>query len=307
MQTQDTLNLSAPGMGMIQFVKTNRGIQMFHDSVGPSGRQIFYSIIEANQTIIGTPLGEGELMNVGRSETAGETHLFYLSPTQDWRARMLIDDSGLDNSDNGILERIRMWTGLDASTFTLAVRIVGVALAVGCLLVFLASAGLITHRRRQGPKLTVEIEDDEEVIDIDEDLVSIIEEDEVDSQDIDSSEKPDLVDTEDYNVQESIEADTSKTDLIENEDEEEAGTTRRRKRRQERRKSAGPKFEELPLPPLPSGLESELPPPPTPMELGTLPPPPGIDVVCECGANFRVKTIELKYVQCPVCSERINL
>jgi hypothetical protein len=301
------VNLSAPGMGMIQFVKTNRGIQMFHDSVGPSGRQIVYSIIEANQTIIGTPLGEGELMSVGRSDTAGETHLFYLSPTQDWRARMLIDDSALDLSNNGILDRIRIWTGLDASTFTLAVRIVGAALTVGCLLIFLASAGIITHRRRQGPKLTVEIEDDEEVIDVDEDYVSIIEEDEVDSQDIDSSEKSDIVDIEDENTSESIGADASKTDFIDNEDGEEDGTTRRQKRRQERRKAAGPKSEELPPPPSPSELEGELPPPPTPMELGTLPPPPEIDVICECGANFKVKSIELKHVQCPVCSERINL
>ena len=307
MQTQDTVNLSAPGMGMIQFVKTKRGIQMFHDSVGPSGRQIVYSIIEANQTIIGTPIGEGELMSVGRSDIAGETHLFYLSPTQDWRARMLIDDSALDIPNQGILDRIRIWTGLDASTFTLAVRIVGVALAVGCLLVFLASAGIITHRRRQGPKLIVEIEDDEEVIDVDEDYVSIIEEDEDESQNIDSSEKSDLSDIEDENVSELIEAGESKTDLIDDDSGEEDGTTRRQKRRQERRKAAEPKPEELPAPPSPSELEGELPPPPTPMELGTLPPPPGIDVICECGANFRVKSIELKYVPCPVCSERINL
>jgi hypothetical protein len=173
------------------------------------------------------------------------------------------------------------------------------------LLIFLASAGIITHRRRQGPKLTVEIEDDEEVIDVDEDYVSIIEEDE--SQHIDSSEKSDIVDIEDENTSESIGADASKTDFIDNEDGEEDGTTRRQKRRQERRKAAGPKSEELPPPPSPSELEGELPPPPTPMELGTLPPPPEIDVICECGANFKVKSIELKHVQCPVCSERINL
>ena len=71
--------------------------------------------------------------------------------------------------------------------------------------------------------------------------------------------------------------------------------------------AAEPKSEELPPPPSPYELEGELPSPPTPMELGTLPPPPGIDATCECGANFRVKSVELKYVQCPVCSERINL
>jgi len=295
MQTQDVVNLSAPGMGMIQFVKTNRGIQMFHDAVGPSGRQIIYSLIKANQTIIGTPIGEGELMNAGRSDIAGETHLFYLSPTQDWRARMLIDDSALESPNNGIMDRIRIWTGLDASTFTLAVRILGVALAVGCLLVFLASAGIITHRRRKGPTLTVEIEDDEEVIDVDEDLVSIIEEDESNTGEIDEEIAP-----------ESIEQ-SSESDLIEDEVGEEDGMSRRQKRRQERRKAAKPKSEELPPPPSPSELEGELPPPPTPMELGTLPPPPGIDATCECGANFRVKSVELKHVQCPVCSERINL
>ena len=290
---------------MIQFVKTKRGIQMFHDSVGPSGRQIIYSIIEANQTIIGTPIGEGELMSAGRSDIAGETHLFYLSPTKDWRARMLIDDSALDLSNNGILDRIKIWTGLDASTFTLAVRVVGAALAVGCLLIFLASAGIITHRRRKSPKLIVEIEDDEEVLDVDEDYVSIIEEDDYESEHIDSSEESGLGDVVDENVSESIEEQVSKADLINIEDGEEDGTTRRQKRRQERRKAAELKSEELPLPP--SELDGDLPPPPTPMELGTLPPPPGIDVTCECGANFRVKSIELKYVKCPVCSDRINM
>jgi len=305
MQTQDVVHLPAPGMGMIQFVETKRGIQMFHDAVGPSGRQIVYSIIEANQTVIGTPIGEGELMNAGRSDIAGETHLFYLSATQDWRARMLIDDSAIEAPNNGILDTIRIWTGLDASTFALAVRILAVALAVGCLLIFLASAGIITHRRRKGPALTVEIEDDEEVIDVDEDHVSLIEEDE--AKEIDSSDKFETEDIDDESAPESLE-EPSKNDVIDDENpEQEDGMTRRQKRRQERLKGAEPDIEELPSPPPLSALDGELPPPPSPMELGTLPPPPGIDVTCECGANFRVKSIELKHVQCPVCAERIKL
>ena len=63
---------------------------------------------------------------------------------------------------------------------------------------------------------------------------------------------------------------------------------------------------ELPEPPSPREI-GELPEPPAPGELGMLPPPPGRDVICECGATFRIKTVAMKRVKCPVCDAKISL
>ena len=296
MQNQEVKNISAPGMLELKFTRTERGIQIFHDSVGPSGRQIVYSLADADETMIGTPISEGELINTGRSLKSGETHIFYLSPTGDWRARMLIDDSSVHNSGNGILDTLRTLLGLDERTFELAWKIVAVACAVGCLLIFLASAGIATHRKRSGPKLTVEVdvEVDDDVLDVDDDNIDIIEQKEPDADIVISSE----VDSEEplKSVDKSLSV----------ESEVEDSGSKRRRRRKARQSVVDPVAEELPPPPSHAEVSEELPLPPSPMELGTLPPPPGRDVTCDCGANFRVKSLELKYVKCPVCSERID-
>ena len=298
MQNQEIENISAPGMLELKFIMTERGIQIFHDSVGPSGRQIVYSLVDVDGTMIGTPICEGELTTAGRSLKSGETHIFYLSPTGDWRARMLIDDSTDTSSGNGILDTLRMWSGLDERTFDLAWKIVAVACAVGCLLMFLASAGIATHRRRRGPALTVEVEyddddDDDDVLDVEEDNIDIIEEEDPDAAlEIDSETSEELTEPVDELLSVELEA-------------EDSGSKRRR-RRKARQDVVETVEDELPPPPSSTEIAEELPLPPSPMELGTLPPPPGRDVTCECGANFRVKSLELKYVKCPVCSERID-
>ena len=291
MQNKVVENISAPGMMSLKFIKTDRGVQIFHDSVGPSGRQIVYSLATSDETILGTPIYEGELTVAGRSIRTGETHIFYHSPTGDWRARMLIDDSEIEPSRNSIFENLRLWSGLDEQTFDLAWRIVAVACAVGCLLMFLASAGIATHRRRKGPRLTVEVEHDDEVIDIDEDRISVIDEDDVEM----------VTAEEDLDSDDEIVSDTEETSSEEDED----SSSKRRRRRKARQKAVESNQEELPAPV--EDLSDELPPPPSPMELGTLPPPPGRDVTCNCGAIFGVKSLDLKYVKCPVCNDRVDL
>ena len=171
-----------------------------------------------------------------------------------------------------------------------------VVCAVGCLLIFLASAGIATHRKRSGPKLTVEVEVevDDDVLDVDDDHIDIIEQKEPDADIVISSE----VDSEEplKSVDKSLSV----------ESEVEDSGSKRRRRRKARQSVVDPVAEELPPPPSHAEVSEELPLPPSPMELGTLPPPPGRDVTCDCGANFRVKSLELKYVKCPVCSERID-
>ena len=294
MQNKEVENISAPGMMSMKFIKTDRGIQIFHDSVGPSGRQIIYSLANDDETILGTPIYEGELTIAGRSLRTGETHIFYHSPTGDWRARMLIDDREIDTSRNSIFDNLRLWSGLDEQTFELAWKIVAVACAVGCLLMFLASAGIATHRRRKGPRLTVEVEHDDEVMDVDDDRVNTIEEDEVEIITSEESLDSELV----------VEIEEEQSEEIDSEEDD--SSSKRRRRRKARQNAVESNLEELPSPPSPTDLPEELPPPPSPMQLGTLPPPPGRDVTCECGAIFSVKSLDLKYVKCPVCDERID-
>ena len=307
MQEQDIRQIPAPGLDGLIFIESDRGIQMFHDSVGPSGRQIVYSIISTNQTMVGTPIGEGDLVYGGRSDSVGETHLFYLSPTGDWRARMIIDDGYASSSNNGILDTLRLWTGLDERTFDLAWKLAVLVCSVGCLLMFFASAGIITHKRRKGPSLTVEIEDDDEILDVDEDYVQLLDEKPTMGVEMVTDIPAVAIETPTPGNLSDDENGEEAEEIVETVDVE-GGPSSRRKRREARVAELEPKIEVQTLPsgPVLTNLAA-LPPPPTPTELGALPPPPGRDVSCECGATFRIKTLELKRVECPVCFERINL
>ena len=322
MQAQNVVRFEAAGLSAIAAVKTDRGIQLFHDAVTPGGRQVIYSLIDDEGVHFGTPMTQGSPTLVGRSDSEGETHIFYRSSMDGPRARMLIDDSSITVDGGGILNTIRLWTGLDERTFELAWKILAVACSVGITLMMLVSAGLVTHRRRRRSTLRVEVEDDDEVLDVDEELVTLVAEPQssamasaVDSESAEDSEHDGRVSADDvaeeigaYQVEESSES--SKSAAVP-ESEGEAtidGAKKRRERRRLRTKQEKSTSESITSADSPqTGLDDVLPPPPTPMQLGTLPPPPGRDVTCECGATFRIKSIELKRVTCPVCSERIKL
>jgi subtilisin family serine protease len=306
LEDKEVKRVSAAGVSTLVFVETARGVQIFYESVGPSGRQLRYSMMDAESINIGAPLAEGVLVMVGRSESTGETHIIYSSPTMDWRARLLIDDRDPADSNRGIIDTIRIWTGLDARTFDLAWKIGVSVCAMGLILMLATSRGILSHRRRsKSLSVVIEEEDEDEfevdVLDIDEDSIREFAE---------PAEPTPQPEEESASTEESGEEDADiepSTDDEAVDEAEEHGRARRRSRRKRRStREAEVEVEELPEPPSPSEL-ADLPEPPSPGDLGLLPPPPGRDVTCECGATFRVKSVEMKSVKCPVCDAKISL
>jgi hypothetical protein len=318
LQDKEVKRVPAAGISTLVFVETARGVQVFYESVGPLGRQIQYSMMDADSIDIGTPLTEGTLVMVGRSETNGESHIIYSSPTMDWRARMLIDDRDPTASDRGILDTIRLWTGLDARTFELAWKI-GVSICAMGLILLLASGGVLSRRRRRSEALpvVVEKEEDEDEADEDETGVEVIDVEEESIREFVEPDEP--AKTAELDEPEKPSPEVESTSDSSTEKDIEDGRARRKSRRQRRSaREAEVGLEDLPEPPSPGELGElpeppspgeigELPEPPAPGELGMLPPPPGRDVICECGATFRIKTVAMKRVKCPVCDAKISL
>ena len=278
---------TAPGLETLQFIESEDRIQLFHDSVGPNSRQIVYSMVDGKTPVMGTPISDGAFVMAGRSESAGETHLFYLSPSGDWRARMLVDDREPVISDRGILDDLRLWTGLDERTFDLAFNLISAGAVLGCLLLLGAVLGIASRRRRLNTPLKVEIDVDDDDEEEDDDPIELMDEE---GEDVETT-------SEEFD-----------TEPPEQEVEEEISRRRRRKART----TSEPvieieEMESLPPPPSPADLDVDLPPPPTPGEIGVLPPPPKLDVTCDCGAKFKLKTPDLTQVKCPVCKTRIDL
>ena len=320
LQDKEEVRVPAAGVSTLEFIETSRGVQIFYESVGPSGRQIHYSMMDSEQIKVGTPLTEGSLTMVGRSENAGETHLIYISPTLDWRARLLIDDRDPTGLNNGFFDTIRLWTGLDARTFDAAMKVVLSICAIGLILLLATSKGVLSRRRRHEETLAVvldEVEDDDddwndegsesdvEVIDVDEDSIREVAEPNEQPPPVEEESPSDSGEYDETAT--STTSSTAKSSATSTDKKAEDGRARRQSRRQKRQtKDSEVGLEDLPAPPSPTELEG-LPAPPAPGELGLLPPPPGRDITCECGANFRVKSVEMKRVKCPVCDTKIIL
>ena len=302
LQDKEVKRVSAAGVSTLVFVETARGVQVFYESVGPSGRQIHYSMMDAESINIGAPLAEGALVMVGRSESTGETHIIYSSPTMDWRARLLIDDREPTDPNRGIIDTIRIWTGLDARTFDLAWKIGVSVCAMGLILMLATSRGILSRRRRSKSLSVVIEEDDEDEFEVD---VLDVEEDSI-REFAEPTEPTPQPEEESASTDESGEEDADTGPSTDDEAAEDGRARRRSRRKRRSTQEAKVEVEELPEPPSPSEL-ADLPEPPAPGELGLLPPPPGRDVTCECGATFRVKSVEMKSVKCPVCDAKISL
>jgi hypothetical protein len=319
----DSERVAAAGLLNLRFVETSRGLQVFHDAVGPASRQIHYSLITVKdgepEIALGGPLTEGWLALASRSDDAGETHIIYTSSSLDWRARLLVDDREPELQKTSILDRLRTLMNLDERTFQLVSKILMATCIMATVLLLAVSAGMMGRRRREEEVLVAVLEDEDDPIYIedDEDAELIIDEIEDDAEEKSESKQepePELkVTIEDLPPPPSEEED----------EPEDAGTARRKRRKERASKEAeedsGPEglppppspadLGDLPPPPSPADMD-DLPPPPSPMDLGDLPlpPPPDREVTCpECGGKFTVKSMELKKVDCPVCDEHIEL
>ncbi len=323
--------VAAAGLLRLRFVETSRGLQVFHDAVGPASRQIHYSLITVkdgeSEIALGGPLTEGWLSLASRSDEAGETHIIYTSSSLDWRARLLVDDREPELQKTSIVDRLRILMNLDERTFQLVSKILMATCIMATVLLLAVSAGMLGRRRREEVLVAV-LEDDDDPLDIEDDEDAELIDDEIDD-DVDEDESGAEPDEPNPELTVTIEELPLPSPPSEEEDEPEDVGAARRKRRKERaskeaKDESGPEglppppspadLDDLPPPPSPADMD-DLPPPPSPTDLGMPslgdlppPPPPDREVTCPgCGGKFTVKSMELKKVDCPVCDEHIEL
>ena len=321
--------VAAAGLLSLRFADTSRGLQVFHDAVGPASRQIHYSLITVKdgeaEIALGGPLTEGWLSLASRSDDAGETHIIYTSSSLEWRARLLVDDREPELQKTSILDRLRTLMNLDERTFQLVTKILMATCIMATVLLLAVSAGMMGRRRREEVLVAV-LEDFDDPIAIEDDEDAELIHEEIDD---DAEEKSESEQEPEPELKVTIE-DLPPPPSEEEDEPEDAGTARRKRRKERASKEAeaemdsGPEglppppspadMDDLPPPPSPADID-DLPPPPSPTDmglppLGDLPPPPPPDreVTCpECGGKFTVKSMELKKVDCPVCDEHIEL
>ena len=265
------------GLGYIQLLETDRGVQLFFDFVGPSGPQMQYGMIDPEEGWIGISdrLGLGRIVISSRSPIDSDAVILQTSPTG-WQIRALVDDSSPESSKGTILDQIRGYTGLDERNFNvILVGISGVTIVLSLIVILTMATRAVrwaSGKSRRRVTGTVILE---------EDVVDVIEETDI------------PVKSSDVELVEEIMT------------PETQASSERRKRREYR--STGSRLANLPeiedsvsySPPIPMHT------PPMP-----LPVPPGSmnrRVACNnCDSIFEVEA-GLTRAKCPVCGEKIEL
>ena len=275
-KTKGDLEAKIPARGMagIGVVKTERGIQVLFDRVGPSGPQIEYGLIDFEEGWIGLSdtLVRGQYNSMDRSEESGET-MMVVSSSDGWQIRALIDDEG-SNRGGSLSDQLRSSLGLDQESFEILV--IGVALAVLILgmvtLVGLSAQGVRWVGRRSS---------------IDEESNVVMEDDVVD-----------LVDESDLSIG------PDEIEIVHNEQLEEfdeSGRESRKARRERRKTGIAEPSEPADNQSIDSDIEVLDSPP-----IGIANPVVGQISCYTCGSKF-VTEPGISSTKCPVCNSKIEL
>jgi len=272
------MRVPARGLGTIELLEVARGVQVFFDFIGPSGPQMQYGMINADEGWIGISdrIGLGLLSVVDRSPVGAEAVILHTSQNG-WQIRSLVDDASPNSGDTNFLEMIRISLGLDEQNFNVLLggtAITVIFLSVIVLLTMSARAVRWVNSRRKtaAPGIVM----------LEEDFVDVI-------------------------LESDISVSSSEVELVEEEVPQSEGTSERKRRRESRARPDQPG--DLPSMPIPS-----IPPPDiVPSEIISrspeLPPPIQMNrnVLCHsCEGRFEVPG-NLKMTKCPVCDERIEL
>lgn len=280
----NSISMNARGLSKIIFIENDRGVQVFHDMVGPSGPQVQYGMMNAESEwmSISNRISAGWLHSVSRAPSGDEVAIIHTS-SQGWVIRAIIDDS-TGNKDRGdILEQLRFNLGLDEGSFNILLGGVAVAVLLLCTIVLAVLSGRAIRwmggRRRTRAEGLVMLEDD---------VVDVIDEDDITVEAIDTSSIVEIV------------------------EEDSDSSSSRRERRQHRAdvaemaEMAPPIPGIIPPPPAEGAVAQPLPP------MGEAPVLPGLpplnrQVVCpDCDSRFEVG-MDLKMTRCPICALRIDL
>ena len=338
-------NISAPGATKVVMMKVSKDeIKIYHDEIGILGPVTRYGMYNTGDTEIGLSnlIGEGHI--IGAGSIGNDAIVIMSSPSGKISGKKVVYLYPADNDDddNGLLDLIL--SPLPGETTMEKVKALG---AIGGFLIVLFTAVIIvlrrSHREEEELEVSAEGSDLELLIETEEDdgpLVAI--DTDGDSELVVSSLQSNVVledeeeDTRDLSaeLEAKVEDGTASKRL-----------ERRMKRKNDREakeifenmtKNLPPlpalgtlpppgglptldapllgELPPLPMPPAPGELPmppapGELPMPPAPGDLSLPPiPAPERNVTCgSCGANLTVKDMTLRRMDCPICSEVINM
>ena len=161
----------ARGLRNINFVESERGIQVYYDGVGPTGPQLQYGLINFEEGWLGISdrLGSGKLHTSTKSPSSTETLILHTS-NNGWQIRSLIDDEFGKNNDISALDWLKIQLGLSNNDQEFRILVIGVSVTVlilcAIIIVTMSTQGMkwIREKRKTRIKDSVKLEDD--VIDI---------------------------------------------------------------------------------------------------------------------------------------------
>ena len=325
----------ARGLTNIMLLETDRGVQVLYDAISPTGPKLHYGLLSdgdgSDEMWLSDMVSSGVLLTAWRTDDSGELHFTYVT-SNGLRVRKMVDDPVSSDPNQGFLDDIRLWLGLDESTFQALTNTVLITFcSLSLFVVFVVSS----NRRRRGQHSEkaefvnenwVDLDDDDSDEDIE--ITPIVSVDDV-------SEEHD--EAQDLRAEESTDSPVSPI-VIEDDNDEAASTSNRSERANRRERRAveaemkqvladmHKSLEESGLPPLPAPGElpplpapGELPPLPAPGELPPLPAPgelpplpdlpaPEIPVTCTaCESTFTARANKARRVKCPLCGETVRL
>ncbi len=274
----DNLSRTYPSRGLSSIVmqEVDRGVQVFFDVVGPTGPQVMFGIIDAEEGWLGLSnrLNLGNLYLMDRSPVSSET-VFIHTSASGWLIRAVVDDHDPNNDGGSLLDQLRHTLGLDEQNFNILLGGFAITILLLCtvILTTLSARGIRWMRGRRKVEASGTVLLEEDVVDV--------------------------VDDADIAVKTGAEDDVNLVELVEVNEEFEGRRSRRRKRIQ-----MATEAPELPsTPTLPSEHDAEVPEVPfSPPELQLNRP-----VICsECNSKFEAP-LDIRAARCPVCGENIAL
>ena len=331
----------ARGLSNIVMIETDRGVQILYDAISPTGPKLHYGLLSdaegSDEMWLSDMVSSGVLLSAWRTDDSGELHFTYAT-SNGLRVRKMVEDPTTETPDYGFLDKIRLWLGLDESTFQ---ALMNTVLITFCSLSLFVAFVVSSNRKRSKDGKNEVGFVNENWVDLDDDEVE---------DDVQVTPVVSLEESEDVSIDEVSDVEDTTTAVgtvvVDDELDEESTSSRsaRATRRERRAVEAEMKqvmddmkkaMEESGLPPLPMPGElpplpgpdelpplpapGELPPLPAPGELPPLPAPddlpplpdlpaPEIPVTCGgCESTFTARANKARRVKCPLCGETVKL
>ncbi len=158
---------TARGLRNINTIETERGIQVYFDTVGPNGPQIQYGLINFEEEWLGISnrLNSGLLHTASKAQSSSETLVLHTS-SNGWQIRSLIDDDSSKSNEISAMDWIKIKLGLANNDQEFRILITGVSVTVlalcAIIMITLSAQGIrwVGDRRRKKITDSVLLEDD---------------------------------------------------------------------------------------------------------------------------------------------------